>query len=542
MSTKSGKRHRPGFRIIGCLALLMINMPFCPFRPASAQSGTEGEKLQYHIIRTDSTGRIVPWYSDDPALSYDHVIRLVWNFWKNMETDSNGLKYYMNHQVWSPEHDRRGLGGDQFNMALSSWRLLYAYTGDPSVIENMRYIADGYLARSLSGPDDAWPDIPYPYNNKIHSGKYTGDMVIGEGFTQPDKAGAFGSELVNLYKMTGEQKYLDAAVKIANTLAAHTKPGDNERSPLPFKVNAKTGEPGYLKNWQDGTIQSSSVYTSNWTGVLDLFESLSMLGEGESEVYIQAYNIILDWLKAFPLATNKWGPFFEDIPGWSDTQTNAVTFAMYILEHPERFRDYRYAARSALDWAWKELGNHDYEKVGVVVMNEQTAYRVPGNSHTSRQAAVELFYCEKTGDDSTRENAVRCLNWATYMVDTDGKNRYLRDDIWLTDGYGDYVRHYIRAMAAAPGLAPGDADHLLRTSSVILNIEYGASSISYTVFDAGSLDVLRLTAKPKRVLSDGRLLKELRAPDREGWTWQDLGKGGVLRIRQERGREVVIEK
>ncbi len=75
---------------------------------------------------------------------------LVWNFWNNMETDSNGLKYYMNHQVWKPEHDMRGLGGDQINMALSSWTLLYAYTGYPAIIDNMKYLADTYLERSLS--------------------------------------------------------------------------------------------------------------------------------------------------------------------------------------------------------------------------------------------------------------------------------------------------------------------------------------------------------------------------------------------------------
>ena len=62
---------------------------------------------------------------------------------------------------------------------------------------------------------------------------------------------------------------------------------------------------------------------------------------------------------------------------------------------------------------------------------------------------------------------MRNLIWATYMVDTDGKNRYYHDDIWLTDGYGDYVRHYLRAMAAAPELAPPDQNHLLRTSSVV---------------------------------------------------------------------------
>ena len=86
------------------------------------------EKLIYHDIRTDANGNIVPWYSDDPGTSYDHVINLVWNFWDTMRVDINGLPYYMNHQVWKPGYnDPRGLGGDQLQMELSSWLLLYAY-------------------------------------------------------------------------------------------------------------------------------------------------------------------------------------------------------------------------------------------------------------------------------------------------------------------------------------------------------------------------------------------------------------------------------
>ena len=119
----------------------------------------------------------------------------------------------------------------------------------------------------------------------------------------------------------------------------------------------------------------------------------------------------------------------------------------------------------------------------MTAINEQTVYRVPGNSHTSRHASVELRYCEVTGDNSRKQQAIRRLNWATYMVDSDGKNFYPRDDIWLTDGYGDYVRHYLRAMASQPELAPDDQNHLLRTSSVIQSISYG-DSITYTKFDA----------------------------------------------------------
>ena len=79
-------------------------------------------------------------------------------------------------------------------------------------------MADYYLAHSLSPADSKWPNLPYPYNMVIHSGIYDGDMILGKDYLQPDKAGSFGYELVNLYKKTGDEKYLDAAVKIANTL------------------------------------------------------------------------------------------------------------------------------------------------------------------------------------------------------------------------------------------------------------------------------------------------------------------------------------
>ncbi len=62
----------------------------------------------------------------------------------------------------------------------------------------------------------------------------------------PIRPGTFGYELARLYEITGEKKYLDAAIKIANTLMKHLQPGDEKKSPLPFRVNAKTGETGSL--------------------------------------------------------------------------------------------------------------------------------------------------------------------------------------------------------------------------------------------------------------------------------------------------------
>ena len=499
------------------------------------------DTIQYHpvrILKADSS--LLPWFSADLGLSYDTCLMLVWNFWYHMETDSNGLKYYINHQVWSPAHDMRGLGGDQFNMALSSWALLYAYTGNPEIQENMRYIADTYLERSLSREIDAWPNIPYPYNTDVHSGIFDGDMRNGKDIAQPDKAGSFGYELVNLYKITGEQKYLNAAIRIAETLVSRLIPGDAEKSPLPFRVNAKTGAHGLLfDNGGTGKSVSPALYTTNWTGTMLLFEQLAPLIPEKQQMFTGAFDIILDWMKTYPLKTHKWGPFFEDIPGWSDTQTNAITFAYFILEHRNLFPDWKKDVRGIIDWTYRELGNHDYEKYRVTVMNEQTAYRVPGNSHSSRQASIELMYAQLSGDTSLVANAIRTLNWATYTVASDGRNRYIRDDIWLTDGYGDYVRHYIRAMGVMPELAPAGKNRLLKSSSVVCNIKYNRESISYQTFDPVSSEIFRLSQKPGQVMADGTVLKQSSLTDSAGWQWKPLDRGGVLTVRKE-AKEVKI--
>jgi len=496
-----------------------------------------GDSLMFHPIRIDSAGKMLPWFSANAGQSYDTVLMLVWNFWDRMETDSNGLKYYMNHQVWKPQHDKRGLGGDQLNMALSSWRLLYQYTGNRAIIDNMCYIADTYLACSLSDSSDAWPFIPYPYNTSIHSGYYDGDMILGKGYTQPDKAGSFGYELVNLYKLTGRPAYLNAAIRIATTLISKIKPGDSLHSPLPFKVHAKTGKVGVLKN-RDG--EKEACYTTNWAPTLRLFEELFTLDKNHASDYRQAFNVMLQWMMKYPMQNNRWGPFFEDIPGWSDTQINAITWADFIMDHIEPFPHWFADVKKIFEWVEQKLGNHEWEKYGVLAINEQTAYQVPGNSHTSRMAAAQLKLAKLTQDKTLIEKSIRQLNWATYMVNHNGENQYYHDDIWLTDGYGDYVRHYLNAMAAYPEIAPDHKNRLLSSSSVVQHISYGNKSIFYRCYDARHREVFRLTAIPRRVMVGGIVLPKVNCDCRMGWHWRKLQRGGVLTISTDSGNETTI--
>jgi hypothetical protein len=446
--------------------------------------------IVYHDVAVDSSGSIAPWFRELPSQAYDHDLRLLWDFWIHMRKCPNGVPYFLQHQVWKAgQDDPRGLGGDQISMALDSWDLLYDYLGDPAIRDNMAMMADYWLDHGLSDAKSLWPNLPFPYNTDVESGQYDGDMRAGKGYLQPDKAGSFGAELVMLYKKTGNAKYLSAAIKIANTLAAKIQPGNAENSPWPFRVNAFDGTVAQLGH--SGKIYTSS-YTANWSPTLRLFNELDELKRGHRKAYRRAALLVTVWLKKYPMVDNRWGPFFEDVGEYSDTEINADTMVQYILETQVWDKNWQRDAARILRWTEDRLGNHEFEALHVVPINEQTHYLVPGNSHTARHGSVELLYAEETGDAARVESGIRRLNWATYSVDADGRNRYPRDDIWLTDGYGDYVRHYLRAMAALPALAPENQNHLLRSTSVIQSIDYRDAKISYKKFDARSVERIKI--------------------------------------------------
>lgn len=488
------------------------------------------ERLSFHPLRLDAQGHILPWYSANPGASYDHTLGLVWFYWRHIPSyfyarpglptlgSPDTPKFMVSRTL-----ENSGIGGDQFAMMLSSWAAYYQYTGDPALIDDMKYEADTYLAHSLSPETAIWPHLPFPCNVEPRM-VYDGDLIAGKDVTQPDKAGSFASELITLYKITGDQKYLDAAVTIADVLAAKTQPGDSDHSPLPFKVNAITGE-------------VKSAYTTNWTGTLRLFQELDQLHRGKTEDYTRAFGQILGWLKKYPVQTNKWGPFFEDVPGWSDTQINATTLAWYLMENKSWDPDWKQDVRRIQDWVIAKLGNPSLQdKLGVLTINEQTAYPIPGQSHTSRHASVELRYAAETGDSRNREMAIRQLNWATYYVDDDGKNRYPDPnsyEVWWTDGYGDFVRHYLRAMAWDPELAPPGQNHILRSTSTVRSVSYKSRAIEYATYGKDSEEILRTASKPSRVLLSGKPSKD--------WTWRPLSNGGVLTVRHKDSAQVSIQ-
>jgi hypothetical protein len=109
---------------------------------------------------------------------------------------------------------------------------------------------------------------------------------------------------------------------------------------------------------------------------------------------------------------------------------------------------------------------------------------------------------------------------------------------WFTDGYFDYVPHFIEGMAALPQAAPWDGDHLLRSTSVVQEISYAPYRVAYRTFDKFGTQKFRLTFRPVQVLAGGQPLPERAAiEERPGWTFDEVLRIAVIRAGD---REVVI--
>jgi len=50
-------------------------------------------------------------------------------------------------------------------MALTSWTLLYGYTGDAALQRNVVEMADYWLDHGVSPATAPWASLPYPYNS-----------------------------------------------------------------------------------------------------------------------------------------------------------------------------------------------------------------------------------------------------------------------------------------------------------------------------------------------------------------------------------------
>ena len=546
-------------RILPLLLLLALNAPLF---------GQAGRRLNGHPVVLDSQGKLLSWVTPQER-AYGQVVKLAWDFIENkVPLESNGLKVYMVHSTFDPStlrgtdwpHNPAGL----YAMFVDSALAYYTYSGDTLALDRVREMLDYQLAHGMTPAAWEWSGVPYASSDAGSTEYFGADEVkycakempgsgacgVGDGHfsIQPDKVGELGVGYLKFYEVTGEAKYRDAALACANALAAHVRSGDLSHSPWPFRVLARTN-----------VIREE--YTAHVIANIRLFEELTRLGLADRSSYERARRVAWEWLMKYPMSNNHWGAYFEDIPidknqrNWN--QYSAGETARYLLQHPEADPDWRVHAEGLLSWiettfAVDVTATPQYRLIqqepvqygkqwGANVISEQTVDDMNKmGSHTSRYASVCALYYEKTGDGSFKDKAFRSFNWATYMAKENGlvTEAMAENEFWYSDGYADYIRHFLAGMGSVPECSPPGENHLLRSSTVIRKVNYSPRGLSYSTFDENAMEVLRVAFRPTWVTANGTPLRQRSDLSEPGWTFD--AQRGVLRVRHEKAQNIVV--
>jgi len=499
-------------------------------------------------VELDPMGKLLPWpMPESTGYSYSAYFLSQWTIvWD--QYNRQRLPYYyccfdFDRTTYELTPDKGWANSTGYLRAMMEGFMerLYPYTGDPHTLEFLQNFFDYEMEHGLTPDGYAWARVPYPSANP-GSKSYSGWSEHGEDFVEPHVVGEDGYAYLRLYEMTGNTKYLEEAIRCADALVKNYKSGDAANSPWPYRCRAKDGSlvggKGFFR------------YSANVVEPIMLFDELLRLRLGDTAAYRRVRAESWAWLMKFPMQNNVWVGYFEDVTASMDSMNQVIPleFARYVLLHPEKDPQWREHARRLIEWVKTTPKWPKYIVHGATVTTEQGdgkhfCCNLPNqccDSHSSRLAAVEALYYSTTGDLTYKDAAYRTYNWVTYWQGLPGEaHAPFANQWWFTDEFADGPRRMMDAFWAVPEWAPQDEPHLLGSLSVVTKISYGAGRVTYSTFDSGSTDVLRLNYVPATVMVGGRPIRQRKDLLAEGYTFDDTTH--TLRVRHVSSRDVDIE-
>ena len=516
-------------------------------KPFQVTSVVDAPTIAGHPVQLDAQGKLLPWpMPDDIGYSYSsHVLTqwtILWDQYNRQRLHYFYCCFDFDRTTFELVPDPHWVNSTGYLRAMMQGFIerLYPYTGDPRTITFLQSFIDYELENGLTPKEYVWSQVPYASANP-GAKRYTGWSQLGEDYIEPHVVGEDGYGYLRFYEMTGNTKYLRAAVHCADALVKNYKAGDQDHSPWPVRVSARDGK----------TVGAAmGPYSANVIEPIMLFDELIRLGQGDIAGYTRVRAAAWDWFQKYPLSNNVWVGYFEDVTPSMDNMNQVIPleFARYVLLHPEKDPQWREHAAQLIEWVKSTLKWPKYIVHGATVTTEQGnginfCCNEPNqccDSHTSRLAAVEALYFAKTGDVTYRDAAFRSYNWVTYFqgLSRDAHAPF-SNQWWFTDEYADGPRRMMDAFWAVPEWAPADESHLLGSSSVITRIVYGKGSVTYSTFDPQSSDVLRLDFVPEIITANGKPLGRRKDLDQPGFVFDDSTH--VLRIRHDDARDIDVQ-
>ena len=207
---------------------------------ANAEDAKPVKKYFGHPVVEDRYGVVAPWYKGQNGqcdfrlrISEETLKRYPWT-----EPGKSAMQgpHYIFNGTWTikpdgaisidtnlKDWDNGDVGQRSFSLLLSQTDY-YRYSGDPAALGIITMTADNVLDNCLTPADHPWPKffISCPIKGKAYH------QADPHGFIQLDISAYVGSGMVSAYKITGNERYWEAAKHWADLFAEHCnlKPGE----------------------------------------------------------------------------------------------------------------------------------------------------------------------------------------------------------------------------------------------------------------------------------------------------------------------------
>ena len=517
-----------------------------------------------HEAVADRQGVIAPWYPGQNGL-VDYRVRVAAEFLKRypwVGTDRSvmaGPHWVFNARVdldpsgkitVLPATDTmNGNLGQRFKYITEALPRYYRYTGDPVVFGQLKIAADFLLDNDLTSADHPWPRFPI---SVPVAGKPYGKAAPG-GWIQLDLSAGIGLGLLKVYQMTGEARYLAAARHIGDVLADHCNLQPGAR---PWNRYAEGGEPPW------GRSATGNRLTGGVANILIFLDELLRLGStgaGHDEKLIKARDAgrayLRDTLLPAWTATDTWGRHYWD---WEHPVQGILPtgwVAQYLMDHPDAFPNWKNDVRNILSlnlnracvspesngdvysgaWAYPEgcsCCGRSLDVCPVFLARFWARYAAQAQSPWAREIArrktILSFYHFHDGgmvEDNIDGGQITAREWSELI------------------GFGPILCG-LEVLGWLPDvLGAARENHLVRSSSAVREVTYGAGRVAYSSFDApaSTIDVLRLAFQPRSVVADGQALTVRQDLKASGFTADHLACGDwIVSVRRDGARSVVI--
>ena len=517
-----------------------------------AQPGplTRPDSIGIHKVQLDEHSKLVSWMGT-PDIAYDRFLHQRWNFIKNKVPLSPGplpRNLYPQYYFYCAfEKDMRPSNwmndvGEKLPNWFESARLYYAYTGDQEVMPLIISMADYYLEHGMSDPGFAWPGFPYTTTNAgdtIFRG-FTSAKIMEQHEIQVDHAGDMGVTYYRLFLFTGEKKYREAAIQIADVLAKKVTDGNEQHSPWAYRVVMSNGK-------------ITAPYGANWAGCYLLLHNLAAAKIGNTKAYQNACHKIQQFIAHYPMKTGFWTDGHSDTDVKSNTyksNLSASNINLLLFDYPQFDAHWKIDAPALIRWTEDNFINRcapgePASQWGANIVGEQDTFLFKMDYQTARYAAVCARWYAVSADPAYKEKAFRSLNWVTYCNDSDGKayESPLSKGIlsWWSDTYGECPRMFYHVFAGIPEWAPKRENHILYSENILTRVRYSEKKVEYYATANTGTDFLKLAFKPLHITINGKQVVPQNGKLATAFELKELGGGdySLIILRNQTGSIVI---